>query len=371
MTRGTLVVAGCAVVALAVAVVWVSARPRASGAGASVSLAAPDWDVVVDAAGPRVVSPRRRPVMRGDSISGWTRQQADDQLDIDGRALTTRGRGVPLTAGATAVVMGQQTFVPLSRPETPNDAMLIVGAEGSAREVPLPAGLRVVAARAGATPELLSFGEGDGGSVAVVRSVVKPDGSVEERERATVPYTPKLRIEPSVDQRCGLPGERFLPLVARGPSGGVLIAVTDEHLFPLRFPLAERATVTPVCGTCPPLALARDGDDLTLLVTVGRKLAKSVVGPLPERPVRDASGACTSTRTAVAVLAGEHVYVATTHADSGWKLDAARRVDGLDGANLSQVRLAADHERLTLFVGRSGATHVDVRTSTDGGDTWK
>lgn len=334
------------------------------------------WSVLVELGVARILSPPRRPTFVDERASLLSFMRAGE-LEIEQVAASPRRVALPpdtapIAAGAPVVPVGGVIAVPLSRPSATTDVVLLVDASGATRTVDLPSGLRVVAARATTPPELLFTGPGDGESVAIIRMVLHDEGRVEERERSTVPYTPSLIADSSPDQRCGLEGERFFPLVARAPSGGVLVAVTDAHLYPLRFTRTAGATVTPVCGACPPMVVSRDGDDVSLLVTVGRKLAKSGAPTLPERPVRDASGACTSKRTVVAIAAGEGLFAASTPQEGGWKLGPAVRIAGpLPDGPPVEVRLVALGERLTVFFRSANAKHVERRTSIDGGATWR
>lgn len=349
------------IVACAAAVAWLALRDRAPS---TTSPRAADAQA----------APGARPTWQGERIVA-TSTLVDDALIIApvGRPevrASLAGRGALAPSGAPAVPMSGGWLVPLSRPSSPRDALLIIAPSGDARVVELPSSDRVAAARAAEPPELVLVGAGDGGAVAIVRAAVRPDGSLDERERATVPYTPSLVIEPVPELRCGVPGERFTPLLGRAPGGGVLIAVADDRLYPLRFPRSAAAVVTPVCGPCPPLAVSRDGDDVTLLVNVGRKLARSPVG-VPARPVRAASGACTGAATVVALAAGDGVWIATS-SDGSWRLDAPTRVAGPapEGAPVD-VALEPGDGRLELSFRRERAGARERLTSLDGGRPWR
>lgn len=373
MTRRARVAGVVAAVAAALVGAWLALARRAPTVSAS---AGASWTVVELAPGPVLLSPAKRPTWRGDEVVALSSLEGDT-LVIEPRpagetarvALAARGALAP--SGAPAVPLAGGWLVPLSRPALPGDAALILARGAEPRLIELPPGERVVAARAGVEPELLLTGAGDGGAAALVRVAVLDDGALVERERATVPYTPTLAPVPVEDQRCGVAGERYSPLLARSPAGGVLVAVTDERMFPLRFPASPTAAVAPVCGPCPPLAISRDGDDVTLLVNVGRKLAKS---PLvaPARPVRAASGACVDGRTVVALAAGDAVWVASTPPDGAWRLGEPVRVAGAtsDGAP-SEVRIVGAGARLDLFLRRPRGATVTRLTSADGGRSWR
>ncbi len=280
------------------------------------------------------------------------------------------GRGALAPTGAPVVPLAGGWLVPLSRPSAPRDALLIVDSSSQARVVELTSSERVVTAQAGAPPTLVLTGAGDGGAVAFVRATVRSDGGLDERERATVPYTPSLVLEPTPELRCGVSGERFTPLLAQTPAGGVLLAVADDRMYPLRFRRGPSAVVTPVCGPCPPLALSRDGDEVTLLVNVGRKLAASAVA-VPARPVHDAAGVCTGTSTVVALAAGDALW-AVTSSDGSWRLDSPAQLAGStsDGAP-RDLALALVNDALELSFRRERARSPERLTSRDGGRTWR
>ena len=155
------------------------------------------------------------------------------------------------------------------------------------------------------------------------RAVPAPGDPWGDAITTLVSYVSELSTEAAPDQWCGLPGEQFFTFLGKGPKQHVLVASGPRQIFPLRFTARPGASLSVLCGPCPPAALERSREGVRVMLPVRRQLAPASVD-LPiafdSSSIDTAVAACTGEQVGITYRAGGSVLFQTTRGGK-WKFE--------------------------------------------------